>query len=461
MKTFVFFGGTGNLFVNKIFPALFALHAKGNLQNVQIITLGRRFTKQEEYQRFLLQSLCEKELPISSGDSLRELWKNFHYIQGDIEDNSTFVELNQHLAPNCSEVIFYLSTLPTLYETVLQKIRTSFSETRLKNAKVALEKPFGENLLSFQKLKQTLQQIFLEKNIFYVDHYLGKEIVLNLIILKAENWFLEKLLSKEFVQEVHIGLCEREGVADRKIFYEQIGAIKDVFQNHLLQLLALIAVDVPPLCETDPLECASFLEELAHRKSVLLEKVQFSSPQSIKLGQYASYREETGYLESTTETLFVIPLFIDTSRWKGVPFYLTSGKKMAEKRSFIRVVFYSHLEYANVLYMEIQPEERIDLHPRLKKPGTTLSAMETRLNFSYAGSFKGASSQAYQKIILDILNGDRALFPDSLFIENAWKLTDQLKTILKEQAAPLFFYPDHTLTSESLLAERRMGNAIS
>jgi len=104
MKTFVFFGGTGNLFVNKIFPALFALHAKGNLQNVQIITLGRRFTKQEEYQRFLLQSLCEKELPISSGDSLRELWKNFHYIQGDIEDNSTFVELNQHLAPNCSEV---------------------------------------------------------------------------------------------------------------------------------------------------------------------------------------------------------------------------------------------------------------------------------------------------------------------------------------------------------------------
>jgi len=461
MKTLVFFGGAGNLFVNKIFPALFVLHAKGYLQNLQIITLGRRFAKQEEYQQFLLQSLYGKELPISPGNSLRELWGKLYYIQGDIEDNSTFVELNQHFALNCSEVIFYLSTLPALYETVLQKIKNFLSETHLKSAKVALEKPFGGNLLSFQKLKQTLQQIFLGKNIFYVDHYLGKEIVLNLIILKAENWFLEKLLSKEFVQEVHIGLCKREGVADRKVFYEQTGAIKDVFQNHLLQLLVLIAVDAPPLCEIDPPECATFLEELAHRKNALLEKVQLPLPKTIKLGQYASYREETGYSESTTETLFVVPLFVDTSRWKGVPFYLASGKKMTEKHSFIRVVFYSHLEYANVLYMEIQPEERIDLYLRLKKPGTTLSAMETWLNFSYAGSFKGASFQAYQKIILDILSGDRALFPDSLFIENAWKLTDQLKTILKKQAALLFFYPDYTLTLESLLVERRVGNAIS
>jgi glucose-6-phosphate 1-dehydrogenase len=124
------------------------------------------------------------------------------------------------------------------------------------------------------------------------------------------------------------------------------------------------------------------------------------------------------------------------------------------------VIFSSHLDYTNALYMEIQPEERIDLYLRLKRPGTTLSAMDTRLNFSYAGNFKGASSQAYQKIILDILSGDRALFPDSSFIENAWRLTDQLKTLLDEHRHPLFFYPDYTLTAESLLTERRSENAI-
>lgn len=460
MKTLIFFGGTGNLFVNKIFPALFTMYAKGDLENVQILTLGRRFASQDEYQRFLLQYLPIKESLISSGNSSEGLWKRLHYVQGGIEDDATFVKLNQYLASRRAEAIFYLSTLPTLYETALQKIRNLLSETNLENAKIALEKPFGDNLPSFQRLKQLLQQTFKEKNIFYVDHYLGKEIVLNLITLKAENWLIEKLLSKEFVKEVHIGLCEQEGVADRKVFYEHTGAIKDVLQNHLLQLLALIAVDSPPLCEIDPRECTSFLEELAHRKSVLLERVQLPAPQSIKLGQYASYRKETGYLESTTETLFVIPLFIDTPRWKGVPFYITSGKKMAEKRSFIKVVFYSYLDYANALYMEIQPEERIDLYLRLKKPGTTLSAMETRLNFSYAGNFKGASAQAYQKIILDILNGDRALFPDSAFIENAWKLVDQLKIILKEQEIPLFFYPDHTLTAESLLTKRELEDAI-
>jgi glucose-6-phosphate 1-dehydrogenase len=460
MKTLIFFGGTGNLFVNKIFPALVTMYARGDLENVQVVAIGRRFSSQDAYQNFLLKTLTEKDPALLSEGSIKEFWKCLHYLQGDIEDDSTFVKLNQHLAACCTEAIFYLSTLPNLYQSALRQIKSFFPETLLKNAKVALEKPFGNNLPSFQKLKQTLQQTFLERNIFYVDHYLGKEIVLNLIILKAENWFLERLLSREFVKEVHIGLCEREGVAERKVFYEQTGAIKDVLQNHLLQLLALIAVDAPPLCETDPRECASFLEALAYEKSKLLSKIHLPPPEHIKLGQYTSYREETGYLNSTTETLFVVPLFVATSRWKGVPFYLISGKKMAEKRSFIKVIFSSHLDYTNALYMEIQPEERIDLYLRLKRPGTTLSAMDTRLNFSYAGNFKGASSQAYQKIILDILSGDRALFPDSSFIENAWRLTDQLKTLLDEHRHPLFFYPDYTLTAESLLTERRSENAI-
>lgn len=434
MKTLVFFGATGHLFTRKIFPALASLPFE-ELQDLSIVTIGRRFANQKEYQQFLSTFHPQPE----------NVFSKMRYLQGDVKER----DFSRNLAPFLQgEILFYLATLPSVYLHILDHIKKWREENSTPKIRIALEKPFGQDENSFCNLEKELRKIFSEEDIFYVDHYLGKSTVLSLIILKAENLFMERLLSREYIQEVRIALCEDEGVEEREAFYEETGAIRDVFQNHLLQLLTLFAIDIPPLCEEDKKECQSFQEKVALEKSHLLERIVLPETQTILLGQYQGYREEVRNPHSHTETLVSLPLFLDHSRWWGIPFRMLTGKKMAKKRSFIEVIFRSVASYPNRLLIEIQPEERIDLFINVKTPDMDLSSAPAKLNFNYFGTFGAKSPQAYQKILHDFIQRDRTLFPNSQFIRNSWKITDRLLQKIRESRCIPSLYPPFTLTAE-------------
>ncbi|HSV31254.1 MAG TPA: hypothetical protein VLH40_04425 [Atribacteraceae bacterium] len=442
MKTFVFFGGTGNLFSGKIYPAFYYLLLREKLTDFRVVAVGRRFESEGNYRQFLSYTL-EQNIPHVTVAVLRNLLKRTQYVRGDIGSPEDFFDFAGRAGlADSQEILFYLATLPSLYERFLELLETTILPSLpTVTRKIILEKPFGTDRDSFEILDERLKKIFSEHQTYYVDHYLGKNTVKNLIILKAENLILERLLHREYVKEVRIAVSEKGGVGKRGSFYEETGAIKDVFQNHLLQLLALIATESPALCEEDRRECGAFLDQLNHMKSEVLRQVRLPETSQVSIGQYIGYREETNHLASTTETLVSLPLFLNSSRWKGVPFRLVTGKKMAERRSLIEVIFHSVTEQPNRLVIEIQPEERIDLIVNAKTPGLGLFSAPVKMNFTYAGTFGGPGPEAYESILFDCYHGDKTLFPDSEFIRLSWSLTDQLKDMLKHNHVPLEHYP--------------------
>ncbi|MEN3203312.1 MAG: hypothetical protein ABDK87_06230 [Atribacterota bacterium] len=446
MRTLVFFGATGNLFTRRILPALANLSRE---EEFTVIALGRRFNDVASYRSFVLPFL-----PDSS-----PLLERLVYLQGDILNPK---ELIPKLSPLLQEgpIYFYLATLPSLYRLALSAIKELVALRNPEELFIALEKPFGKDRRDFLSLKEDLRSVFPEDHIFYVDHYLGKGTVQNLIILKAENLFLERLLSREFVSEVRIAIFEEEGVGERAAFYEETGAIRDIFQNHLLQILTLFAVDIPPLCDEDRRECNRFLMQLAEERTKLLTFLRLPESNLIELGQYAGYRDEVGNTESRRETFFCFPVFLDTERWKGVPFYLASGKKLQAKRSFIEVLFHSAVSPPNRISIEIQPEERIDLMLFVRKPGRNLDSLPVRLNFAASGTFQAKSPEAYEKILYDFLHNDRTLFPSSSFVEESWKATEKLLHLLEANPPKLCRYREGVLTPEALFTAKRIPDEM-
>ena len=453
MRTLVFFGATGNLFTRKILPALVSLFLAG--EEFRVIAVGRRLEDAPSYHSFVI-TLLGSSFP---HNALLSFLKRVSYVRGDIFEKDLTGRLSSLLSPK-DYLHFYLSTLPSLYRPVLHLVTQLCQKMAPENLYVALEKPFGQSGRDFLLLEEDLKRLFPEDHIFYVDHYLGKATVQNLIVLKAENLFIERLLSREFVEEVHAAVFEEEGVGERGAFYEETGAIKDIFQNHLLQLLSLLAVDIPPLCEEDQRECTAFLSEMAKRKAALLSRIRLPKGEDVQLGQYEGYRRETGNPYSWKETFFFLPLFLETERWRGVPFYLASGKRMAEKRSYLEVIFSSTTPSPNRLIIEIQPEERIDLVIHVRTPELVLGSSPVTLNFSYSGTFKANTPQAYEKILYDFLHGDRTLFPDSAFIREAWHITDALLATLQRNPPRFCRYREGMLTSTTLFTGKKISNEI-
>ncbi len=453
MRTLVFFGATGNLFTRKILPALVSLSSLG--ETFRVLAIGRRFEDTSSYCSFIATLLC----PLFPQDVLLPFLERVTYVRGDILEKDLAGRLSHLFSPR-DYLYFYLSTLPSLYRPALHLVAQLCQEMAPESLCVALEKPFGQSGKDFLLLEEDLKHVFPEDHVFYVDHYLGKATVQNLIVLKAENLFVERLLSREFVEEVRIAVFEEEGVGERGTFYEETGAIKDIFQNHLLQLLSLLTVDIPPLCEEDQRECTAFLSKMAKRKAALLSRIRLPKGEDVQLGQYEGYRRETGNPYSLRETFFFLPLFLETERWRGVPFYLASGKRMAEKRSFIEVLFSSTTPSPNRLIIEIQPEERIDLIVHVRTPELVLGSSPVTLNFSYSGTFKANTPQAYEKILYDFLHRDRTLFPDSAFIREAWHITDALLATLQRNPPRFCRYREGMLTSTALFTAKKISNEI-
>lgn len=451
-KLFIFFGATGNLFTEKIFPAFYHLIRRGKIDNFHILAIGRRFADEKSYQSFLYQSLSNK-IPELDSSVLDHLFQKTDYYQGDIDDPQSLLSfLAEYHLKNYQEILFYLSTLPSIYARVLQLIKriNEYIPSKIIK-KIIIEKPFGYDKKSFIHLNQLFNKLVPERNIYYVDHYLGKDTVQNIIILKAENWFIENLLSAGYVKEIHIVVSEKEGVGSRGNFYEETGAIRDIFQNHLLQLLSLIAMDIPPLCQEDKIECSSFLNSMQQKKIEVIQNIKLPDAKQVFLGQYQSYSLDASNPFSKTETFIRLPLYISSKRWSGVPFWIITGKKLAQKISYIEIIFHSTTTNENRLIIEIQPEEKIDLVIQAKIPGMGLSSSSVRLNFNYLGTFGINSPEAYENIIIDCFRGDKTLFPDSQFILHSWEIVDQLRELINKEQIKVEKYADTFYHAEDFI----------
>jgi glucose-6-phosphate 1-dehydrogenase len=452
--TIVIFGATGDLTQRKLIPALFNLCRKNRLpENLRIVGYGRKPWSDDDF-RVAMRAGVDK---YASYHFTEDEWNHFvarlSYRSGGFTEAADW----HHLAAELAELeggpanrLYYLATLPDLFSGIVAGLGDAGLATESEDwRRVVIEKPFGNDLPSAQALNQGVHQVLDEKQIYRIDHYLGKETVQNVLVFRFANAIFEPIWNRNYVDHVQITVAEDVGVEHRAAYYERAGVLRDMFQNHLLQLLTLIALEPP----------ASFTADAVRNERVkVLSAVRPIAAHQVAehtvRGQYRGYRDEEGVApDSQTPTFAALRLFIDNWRWQGVPFYLRSGKQLAEKSTEITIQFQcpphvmfnmSHEQclIANVLTLCLQPDEGIHLRFEAKVPDSISEMRSVNMEFHYQDSF-GASAipEAYERLLLDALNGDASLFTRSDQIELAWQLMDPiLAGWAASDAPPLAIY---------------------
>jgi len=437
----VIFGATGDLAQHKLLPALYSLFKNKSFGDTfYIVGFARRELNDVEYRNFL-----DKELPYHTEPEWNKFLKNVYYQQGIFDEEVGYTELIKKLngfdtqIGACITRVFYLATPPDNYETILSylestKLSEGCGQGSEKWTRLAIEKPFGKDLENARRLDIGLAKVFEERQIYRVDHYLGKETMQNMIAFRFANSIFEPVWNKEHIDNVQITWAEKEGVRTHSKFFDGIGILRDVGQNHLLQMLATVAMEQP----------VTFSKEgVRDARANAIKAIRCPDVSEIKdvvvRGQYREYRQEKNIMpNSQTETFIAAKLFVDTPRFSEVPFYLRAGKKMENEMMEIKVVFkqtchilfkeYGCPEVGNVLTVRIQPDEGITLQVIAKEPGNNLHLNTVDMRFSYHQTFGGHGADAYEKILLDILHGDQMLFNRSDELESSWHL---ISTILE------------------------------
>jgi len=435
----VLFGGTGDLARRKLIPSLFQLHTRDLLHATsRIVGCGRT-----RHDRDSFRALVAAALPPSAPAVVRDAFlARVSYAQVDEADPDSFARLGQHLAeldrietPAPFNRLYYLAIPPTSYQPIIARLAAAgLLEEPGHEAgwrHLLLEKPFGSDSASAAALDAFLQQHVHEEQVFRIDHYLGKDTVQNILILRFANILFEPVWNQACIDHVQITVAETLGVEHRAGYYEQSGLLRDMFQNHLLEMLALVAMEPP----------AEFSADAIHREKLALIRAIRAFPcdaleTAVVRGQYAAGRGMAGYRNepgvnpnSMTETFAAAKLWIDTPRWRGVPFYLRSGKRLAEKTSTITLVFKPspHTLFGacdpDSLILKVQPDEGMILHLQAKRPGPKLCMGELPLAFNYADLGDELDApDAYARLLLDAMLHDHTLFVRNETIEAAWRL---------------------------------------
>jgi len=444
---FVIFGITGDLASRKLLPALLTLYSKKLLPpRFSVVGFSRRSFTREEFREFI-----RGKMKILPGEFKEEDVKHFldhlSYEQGMFDDPRAYSRLADRLKSTddrwaqCSNKLFHLSVPPDLYEGILNHIASSGLSLPCADetgwTRVLIEKPFGSDITTAKALDKLLGNLFKEEQIFRIDHYLAKEALQNILAFRFANSIFEPLWNKEHIDRIHIKLFEKGAMEGRGAFYDPIGALKDVGQNHMLQMLALVTMDKPRSFESGPVrkERAKVLSKLK-----IITRRTLSSV-AVK-GQYNGYISEAGVSPvSETETYFRIKVAIDTARWKGVPLYLESGKAFTESKAEIDVYFKtsSKEDSANILTFRIQPDEGIKIRFYVKTPGYGFNIEPKTLKFKYAdvSSFAPIPDD-YERLIHDAIVGDQTLFASTEEIMSSWKFITSLLEGWKE--LPLIRY---------------------
>ena len=428
----VIFGASGELTSERLVPALFHLFNHGLLpRGFKLVGFSRRAFSHQEFR---------KRLAIRHRN-----WEKFarsiSYHPGNFTDPADFRSLAQYLhemegrGHTCANRLFYFATLPTHYDTISEELKKSGlligCGRHKRETRVLLEKPFGFDLRSANRLDQTLNKYFREEQIYRIDHYLAKETVQNIFAMRFGNTIFEPLWNRLYVDHVQISALEDVGVNERGAYFERVGTISDMFQSHLLQLLAIIAMEPPRDLTTASIRAArgNVIKEI--RKPATKELIG-----NLVIGQYRGYHKEPNITAgSAVETYAALKLFIDSERWEEIPFYLRSGKRMGKKTTTVSVHFKPNatplFEKAglrgNTLIFQIQPDEGVYLEIMAKYPGFGIRLHPIRLKFGYGDFMAPQIPDAHERLLLDFMQGDQRLFAATEEIEAAWEYIDVLK----------------------------------
>jgi glucose-6-phosphate 1-dehydrogenase len=453
----VIFGGTGDLAHRKLLPALYNLAHEGALpERFELVGVARRDQPDEDFAQMARESIERFSRRKPDPDVLAGLLANARYVPGAFDDPEVYTELGRVLSEFDEQAgqplnrVYYLSTAPQFFPVIAGKLgEAGLHDCQTAETRIVIEKPFGYDLASARQLNEQVLSVFDESQIFRIDHYLGKETVQNLMALRFANALFEPVWNRNFVAQVQITAAEDIGIEGRAGYYEGAGALRDLVQNHMMQLLALLTMEPPTSFEANRVR-----DEKVKVLEAIVPPAVSDVPNMTVRAQYGpgktggqvvpGYREEPGVAEdSRTETYAALRLHVSNWRWAGVPFYLRTGKRLARKVTEIAVILkpVPHLAFqsigsvgvqANQIILTVQPDEGVTVSIGAKIPGATMRIRPVNMEFHYGTSFVSESPEAYERLILDAMRGEATLFTRNDEIEALWGIIDPILTCWHE-----------------------------
>jgi glucose-6-phosphate 1-dehydrogenase len=470
--TIVFFGASGDLFKRMLLPAVYSLRLHGTLPNdFAVVGVSRAEYTDDSFREYCKEQLDQFAPPDQKpqGAIWDDFAKRLSYVAGEFDDHKTYGELAKQIADNDKDLgtkgnrLFYLSTPPSVFPTIIELLREADLNQQQEGwGRIVVEKPFGTDLESARALQAEVESVFRESEVYRIDHYLGKEPVQDIMALRFANTIFEPVWNRNYVQSVQITAAEQLGVELRGGYYDNAGTLRDMIQNHVMNLLALVAMEPPSSSDADAIRNEKF-KVLESIEPPEVSEVQAMSAR----GQYGpgvingkpvqGYRQEPDVNpQSNTETFASVRLSIENWRWAGVPFYLRSGKRLAKKMSEIAVTFkpIPHRIYGertdtiepNVLVMKIQPDEGVAMRFSAKVPGMKNHIRSVFMDFNYGTGFGVQSPPAYERLIGDAMRGDQTLFTRWDAVERAWEIVTPVLDVWKNTKD--FSFPNYPAGSQ-------------